>query len=116
MEFVFKTKIVGNHGNKLTIRGLSTIILDSVSKVRIECIHIASIPRDLDGVADGALDAACGGLVFLCDARIQYLRDAVDYVRILDGQKNRRAKILIPLDMRGNAYLMYYLRHLSFYI
>ena len=59
--------------------------MDSVPKVRIERIHVASVPRDLDGVADGALDAACGRLVFLCDRRVENLGDGIDDLVVGDG-------------------------------
>ena len=67
VQFVFEPQIICNHRDKLAICGLSAIILDGISKVRIQRIHVASVPRDLDGVADGALHARSGGLVFLGD-------------------------------------------------
>ena len=53
MELIFQPQIIRDHGNKLRICGLSSVILNGVSKIRIERIHVASVPRHLDGMADG---------------------------------------------------------------
>ena len=52
-QLVLEPQIVRDHGNKLRIRGLSSVVLDRVSKIRVQCIHVAPIPRRLDSVADG---------------------------------------------------------------
>ena len=83
IQLIFKPQIISNHRDKLAIRGFSSIILDSVSKVRIERIHVASVPRDLDGVAYRALNAARSSLIFLCNRRVEYFGDTVDYVTVL---------------------------------
>jgi len=53
IQLIFQPQIIRNHGDKLTIRGLTAIILNRISKIGIERIHVPSVPRDLDGVADG---------------------------------------------------------------
>jgi hypothetical protein len=68
-----------------------------VAEVGVEGIDVAAVPRDFNRVADGTLDTACGGLVFLCDGGVEDFCDAVDYVGILDGEENSGAEILIAL-------------------
>ena len=52
-QLIFQPQIIRNHGNKLAIRGLSAVVLNGIAKIGIERIHVAAIPSDLDGVADG---------------------------------------------------------------
>ena len=59
-------ELIGDQGDEFGIRGFSLGIGNRVAKEPLEGVQIASVPSHLDGVADGALDAACGGLVFLC--------------------------------------------------
>jgi len=48
-------------------------------------------------VADGTLNAACGGLVFLCYGRVEDLCDAIDDIGVLDGEQYCGAEVLIAL-------------------
>ena len=116
VQFVFQSEIIRNHRDKLAIGGLTSVILNGVAEIGIEGIDVASIPRDLDGMANGTLYAARGRLVFLCDRRVEHLCNAVDHIAVANGQQNRRAEILISLDVRRNADLMYYFGDLRFYI
>ena len=50
VQLVFEPKIISDHGDKLAICGLSSVILDSISEIGIERINVTSIPRDLDGI------------------------------------------------------------------
>ena len=52
IQLIFKPEIIRDHRDEFRIRGLSTIVLDGVPKVTIQRIHVAAVPRDLDGVAD----------------------------------------------------------------
>ena len=70
IHLVLESEVVGDHGDEFGIRGLAAVVLYRVAEVGVERIHVAAIPRDLDGVADGALNAARGGLILLCDARV----------------------------------------------
>ena len=62
VQLILQPEIIRDHRDELRIRGLSAIILNGVPKVAVESIHIASVPRDLDRVANGTLHAGCGGL------------------------------------------------------
>ena len=73
IQLILQPQIISDHRNEFRICGFTTIILDCISKIRIKRIHVASIPRDLDSVADGALDAAGSGLVFLCHGGVEHL-------------------------------------------
>ena len=53
VQFILESEIIRDHGNKFRIGGLSAIVLDGIPKIGVERIHVAAIPRDLDGVADG---------------------------------------------------------------
>ena len=116
IELVFKSEVVSNHRDKFAVGGLSSVVLNGVAKIRIKRIHVASVPRDLNGVSDCTLDAACGGLVFLCHRGIEYLCDTVDYIAVIYGKQDRRAEILISLNMRGHTYLVDYFGNLSLYV
>ena len=108
IQLILQPQIISNHCNKFAIRGFTAVVLDGVAEVGVEGIDVAPVPRDLDGVTDGTLDAACGGLIFLCDRGVENFGDTVDYIRVLDGQEDRGAEILVALDVCRYAYLMYY--------
>ena len=114
IQFIFEAQIIGNHRDKLAIRGFAAVVLYRVAEVGVECIHVASVPSYLDGVTDGALHSAGGRLVLLGDRRVQYFRYAVDHVAIADGEQDGCAEVLIAFDMRGNADLMNDARDLRF--
>ena len=98
IHLIFKSEVICDHGDELAIRGLAAVILYRVAEVGVERIHVSAIPRDLDRVADGSLYAARGGLVLLCDAGVEDLRDAIDDIAVLYGQEYRGAEILfVPL-------------------
>ena len=116
IHLILESEIIGDHGDEFGICGLASVVLNCVAEVGIEGIDVAAIPRDLDGVADSSLDAARGGLILLCDARVENFRNAVDYVAVVDREENCGAEILIALDMRGHSDLMYYFRDLRLHI
>jgi len=47
IHLILKPQIIGNHRNKLAIGGLASVILDGISKITVQRIHVASVPRDL---------------------------------------------------------------------
>ena len=106
VQLIFKPEIISYHCDKFRIRGLSSVILNGISKIRIERIHVASVPSYLDGVAYCTLDTACGGLVFLRNGRVEDFRDAVDDVTVIDREQYRSAEILIALDVGGDTDLV----------
>ena len=66
IELVFEPEIIRNHRDEFRICRLSTVILNGVAEVTVQRIHVAAVPRDLDGVANGSFNAAGRRLVFLC--------------------------------------------------
>ena len=86
VQFVFEAEIIGDHRDEFRIRGLSAVILNGVAEIGIEGIDVTSVPRDLDGVADGALHAACGGLIFLRDAWVEDFGDRIDNIAVADRE------------------------------
>ena len=115
-HLVFEAQIIRNHRNKLAVRGLSAVILDSISEVRIQRIDISSIPRDLDGVAYRSFDAACGGLVFLRNGRVENLCDRVDNITVVNGKKYCRSQILIALDVGGDSFALFFTELIALFI
>ena len=83
MKLVFETEIISYHRNEFTICGLSAIILNSVAEIRIERIHVASVPRDLNGVTDGSFDSRRCGLVFLRYGGVENLCNRVDNLAVI---------------------------------
>ena len=57
-----KLQFVCDKGDKLRIRGFSLGIADGITEEALQSIQIAAVPGHFDGVADGTLDAAGGGL------------------------------------------------------
>jgi len=53
IQLILQSEIIRYHRDKLRIGGLAAVVLDGVAKVAVEGIHVAAVPRDLDGVADG---------------------------------------------------------------
>ena len=80
--------LISYHRNKLTVGGFTPQVMDGIAEVAVEGIHISSIPRYLDGVADGALYAAGGGTVFLGNFRVQALGHGVDVLRLVHGEQD----------------------------
>ena len=91
--------LVGDHRNELRVGGLAPEVMDGVAKVAVEGVHIAPVPRHLDGVADGTLHPAGGGAVALGDFRIQALGDGVDVVRLVHGEEDGVPQELVALDV-----------------
>ena len=52
-----QAQAVGDHGDELRIRRLALDVRDRVAEKLLQRLDIAAIPRDLDRVPDGALDA-----------------------------------------------------------
>ena len=80
--------LIGYHCNELAVGGLSAQVVDGVAEVAVQRVHIAPVPRHLDGMADGALHPAGGGAVFLGDFRVQALGHGVDVLRLVHGEQN----------------------------
>ena len=72
-----KLQLVSDKRNKLRIGRLSLGVGYRVAKEPLQCIQIAPIPGDLDGVADGPLHPGRGGLEGFGYLGIQHLGDGV---------------------------------------
>ena len=105
-KLIFQPQVVSYHGNKLTIGGLSAVVLYCVAKVAVQGIHVPSVPRHLNGVTDGTLHTAGRGGVFLCHRRVEDFGHRVDDVAVLDGEQNGGAEVLVALDVGGDADLV----------
>ena len=99
-------QLVRDEGDELGVRGLALGVGHGVAEEALERFQIAAIPRDLDGVADGALHARGRGGKRLGDLRIQNLGDGIDDIHIVHGDHDRLAQVLIALDVRRNADLV----------
>ena len=80
--------LIGDHRDELAVGGLSAQVVDGVAEVAVQGVHIAPVPRHLDGMADGALHPAGGSAVFLGDFRVQALGHSVDVLRLVHGEQN----------------------------
>lgn len=56
-DFIFKTHIIGNHGDEFAVRGLTALILYRVAEEGVERIDITSVPCNFDCVAYRSLDS-----------------------------------------------------------
>ena len=102
--------LVGDHRNKLRVGGLAPEVMDGVANVEVEGVHIAPVPRYLDGVADGTLHPAGGGAVALGDFRIQALGDGVDVVRLVHGEEDG-----VPQELVYNRQAINSVKNLCIY-
>ena len=116
IHLILQPQIVSDHRDKLAISGLSSVILNGVAEIRIERIHVTSVPCDLDCVADGALDAACGGLVLLCDGGVENFCNTIDNVVIIYRHQNRGAEILISFYVRGDIFALFFNGFIALFI
>ena len=80
--------LIGDHGDELRVGRLTAQVMDGVAEVAVEGIHVSPVPRNLDGVADGALHTAGGSTVFLGDFRVQALGHGVDILRLVHGEQD----------------------------
>ena len=70
-------KPIRNQRNKLTIRGLALGVAHRVAKEALQGVEIAPIPGYLDGVANGTLHPAGGGLEGFGHLGVEDLGDGV---------------------------------------
>ena len=83
--------LVGNHCNEFAVGRLAPQVVDGIAEVAVEGIHIAPVPRHLNGMADGPLHAAGGGTVF----RIGNLPNCCEVFSVL--HRYRRKLFIVPL-------------------
>ena len=55
--FELQLQLIGNEGDELGVGGLAFGVGDGVAEEFLQRFQIAAVPRQLDGVPDGALDA-----------------------------------------------------------
>lgn len=70
-------ELVRDQGDKLGIRGFSLGVGHRIAEESLEGIQIASIPCNLNGMADGSFHPAGGGLECFRHLGVQYLGDGV---------------------------------------
>ena len=72
-----KLKLVSDQGDEFGIRRFALCIADGITEKSLQRIQVASVPGYFDGMADGALYSAGGGLEGFCHLRVQDLGDGV---------------------------------------
>ena len=70
-------KLVCNKRDEFRIRGFSLGIAYGIAEKSLQRIQVASVPGNLNGMADGALHAGRRGLESLCHLGIKYLGDGI---------------------------------------
>ena len=95
--------LVGDHRDELRVRWFSAQVMDGITEVAVEGVHVSPVPCHFDGVADGALHPAGGGAVFLGDFRVEALGHSVDVLRLVHGEQDGIPQELVALDMGGNG-------------
>ena len=83
--------LVSDHRDELRIGGLAPQVVDGIAEVAVEGIHIAPVPRHLNGMADGPLHAAGSGTVFM----IGNLPNCCEVFSVL--HRYRRKLFIVPL-------------------
>ena len=77
-------QFISDKGYKFGIRGFPLGVADGIAEKSLQRIQIASVPGDFDGVADGSLHTAGGGLECLGHLGVEHLGDGV---RVPDGPR-----------------------------
>ena len=95
--------LVSDHRNELAVGGLAPQVVDGIAEVAVEGVHVAPVPRHLDGVADGALHPAGGGTVFLGDLRVEAFGHSVDVLWLVHGEQDGIPQELVALDVGGDG-------------
>jgi hypothetical protein len=72
-----KLQFIGDKGDEFGIRGFSLGIADGVAEKSLQSVQITSVPGYFDGVSDGTLHSAWGGLECFRHLGIQYLGDGI---------------------------------------
>ena len=103
---VADAKVVGDHCYKFGVCRLPSGVVDGIAEEGVECLHVAAIPSDLYGVADCPLHPRGGRGVLLGYGGVKDFCDGVDHLVVPDAHKDSCAKVLVSLDVRGNADLM----------
>ena len=70
-------KLIRNKRNKFGICRLAFCIGNCVSEESLQGIEVASVPGDFDGMADGPLHSAGGGLECFRHLGVEYLGDGI---------------------------------------
>ena len=91
--------LIGYHRDELTVGRFSPQVMDGITEVANEGIHVSPVPCHLDGVTDGALHPAGGGAVFLGNFRVQALGHSVDVLRLVHGEQDGIPQELVALDV-----------------
>ena len=99
----FQRQMVGDHGDELRIGRFSLAGIDRIAELLLQRVEVAAIPRDLNGVADGALHAGGGGAELLGHGGVQHLGHRVDDLHVVDRENDRLAEVLVALDVGGDA-------------
>ena len=112
-----KLQPVSDKRDKLTIRGLALGITHRVAKEALQGVQVPSVPGYLDGVANGPLYPAWGGLEGLGHLGVQNLGDGVRGLSAHAGgfqeRRNRKGFIaffIVPYStaLRGVASIIAY--------
>ena len=65
-----QAQVVGDHRDELAVGRLALHFADGVAEKSLQGLHVASVSRNLDGVADGAFHSGRRCPEFLRDLRI----------------------------------------------
>ena len=104
--FHLQLQFVSDKGNKLGICGFSLGIAHRIAEEPLQGVQIPSVPGHFNGMADGPLHSAGGGLEGFCHLGVQDLGDGIDHIHIVYRDNDGLPQILIAFDMGGNADLV----------
>ena len=72
-----KLELICNQGDELAVGRLALGIGNRVSKEALQGVQIPSVPGNLNGMTNGALHTAGGGLEGFCHLGVEYLGDGI---------------------------------------
>lgn len=86
--FVVQSYFISNQCNKFGVCGLALSRAYGISEQIIDRIHLASAPRNLDGMADRTLHTARSRLMLLGNRRIENLGNTGQHFLVLHRDNN----------------------------
>ena len=67
-------------------------------------------------MTDCTFDAACGGLVLLCDGGVENFRYRIYDFSVVYREQNCGAEILVAFDVRGYSFALFFTGFIALFI
>ena len=72
-----KLQFICNKGDEFRFGGFSLGVADGIAEKSLECVQVASVPSNLDSMADGSFDSGWCGLECFCHLGVEHFCDGI---------------------------------------